>query len=155
MQRIVRAFLVWVMVIAMPVQGLAASTMLLCGPSHERMMQGLVLDVSASAPGHAGDALHEMTAMDHGDHGHSGCGATIAPAPPVGTHGDGAGSLFPHHGTFNCSACAACCSAIALPASFEVPEVVRTAHAMRSPPMAPVASHQPDGLDRPPRALLA
>ena len=36
MRRIVRAFLVWVMVIAMPVQGMAASAMLVCGPSHER-----------------------------------------------------------------------------------------------------------------------
>jgi hypothetical protein len=155
MNRVVRAFLVWVMVIAMPVQGMAASAMLFCGPSHERMMQGLVLNASASASGHAGDATHETAAMDHGDHGHAGSGAPVDSEATVAADGDGMGSLSPHHGKFSCSACAACCIALALPASFELPEAVRAAHAMRSSPMAPVASHQPDGLDRPPRAVLA
>lgn len=155
MNRVVRAFLVWVMVIAMPVQGMAASAMLFCGPSHERMMQGLVLDASASVSGHAGDAAHEMAAMDHGEHEHAGSGAPVAFEPTVDADGDGVGSVSPHHGKFNCSACAACCTALALPASFELPQAVRVAHAMRSSPMVPVSSHQPDGLDRPPRALLA
>lgn len=155
MNRVVRAFLVWVMVIAMPVQGMAASAMLFCGPSHERMMRGLALGASASAPGHAGDAAHEMVAMDHGAHEPAVSGAPVAREPAVGADSDGVGSLFPHHGKFSCSACAACCSAPALPASFELPEAVRAAHAIRSSPMAPVASHQPDGLDRPPRAILA
>jgi hypothetical protein len=156
MHRVVRALLVWVMVIAMPVQGMAASAMLFCGPSHERMMQGLVLDASASAPSHAGDAMHQMAVMDHGGHHeHAGSGAPVASEPTVGADGDGMGTLFPHHGKFSCSACAACCIALALPASFELPEAVRTAHALRSSPVAPVTSHQPDGLDRPPRAVLA
>ena len=155
MNRVVRAFLVWVMVFAMPVQGMAASAMLFCGPSHERMMQGLVLDASASAPSHAGDAMHEMAAMDHGDHEHADSGAPVASEPDMGADGDGMGSLFPHHGKFSCSACAACCTTLALPVSFEQPQAVRTAHALRSSPVAPVASHQPDGLDRPPRAVLA
>lgn len=157
MNRVVRAFLVWVMVIAMPVQGMAASAMLFCGASHERMMQGLVLDASASAPGHATDAAREVATMDHGDHEHAGSGAPVASEPTAGADGDGdgIGSLFPHHGKFSCSACAACCIALALPASFELPQTVLTAHGLRSSPVAPVASHQPDGLDRPPRAVLA
>jgi hypothetical protein len=156
MNRVVRAFLVWVMVFAMPVQGMAASAMLFCGPSHERMMQGLVLDAAASAQDHSGDAAHEMAAMDHSDHHeHAGSGAPVASEPTVSADGDGMGGLFPHHGKFSCSACAACCTALALPASFELPQAVRTAHALRSSLVAPVASHQPDGLDRPPRAVLA
>jgi len=53
MQRVFRAFLVWVMVIAMPVQGMAASVMFFCGPSHERMMQGLMADAPVSPSSHA------------------------------------------------------------------------------------------------------
>lgn len=155
MNRVVRAFLVWVMVIAMPVQGMAASAMLFCGASHERMMQGLVLDALASAPSHSGDAAHEVAAIDHGDHVPAGSGAPVASEPDMAADGFGMGSLFPHHGKFSCSACAACCAALALPASFELPQAVRTAHALRSSPVAPVASHQPDGLDRPPRTVLA
>ena len=49
MSRAVRAFLVWIMAIAMPVQGMAASAMLFCGPSHERMMQSLVVGASVMA----------------------------------------------------------------------------------------------------------
>jgi hypothetical protein len=155
MYLVARAFLVWVMVIAMPVHGMAASAMLFCGPSHERMIQGLVFDVSASAPVHSGNVPHEMAAMDHGVHEHGGSGSPVASEPTVGADGDGMGSLFPHHGKFSCSACAACCTALALPASFELPDAVRTAHTLRSSPVVPVASHQPDGLDRPPRAALA
>ena len=33
-----RSVLIWLMVLAMPVQGMAASTMVFCGPLHERMM---------------------------------------------------------------------------------------------------------------------
>jgi len=155
MNRAVRALLVWVMVIAMPVQGMAASAMLFCGASHERMMQGLVLDASASALGHAGNAMHELVAVDHGDHEYAGAGAPVASEPDMASDGDGMSSLFPHHGKFSCSACAACCDALAVPASFELPQAVRTAHALRPLPIAPVSSHQPDGLDRPPRAALA
>ncbi len=155
MQRVFRAFLVWVMVIAMPVQAMAAPAMLFCGASHERMAQALVPDAPASAPGHAGDSGHAMAAMGHGDHGHAGSGAPVASEPAPGADGDGTGSLVPHHGKFSCSACAACCIALALPSSFELPQAVRCAQALRSSPVAPVASHQPDGLDRPPRAVLA
>lgn len=155
MHRAVRAFLVWVMVFAMPVQGMAASAMLFCGPSHERMMQGLVLDASASEPVRVCHAMHEIAAMDHRDHEHAGIGAPVASDAAVDADGDGGGSLLPHHGIFSCSACAACCIALALPASFELPQALRTAQTLRSSPAMPVASHQPDGLDRPPRASLA
>jgi hypothetical protein len=143
------------MVIAMPMQGMAASAMLFCGPSHERMMQGLVFDASASATVHAGHAMHEMAAKYHGDHEHASIGAPVASDPAMDADGDGAGNLSQHHGKFTCSACAACCIALALPARFELPDALRTAQVLRSSLVAPVASHQPDRLDRPPRAVLA
>lgn len=135
MTRVVRALLVWVMVIAMPLQGLAASAMLLCGPGHDRA--GLT---------------HEVQAHDHG-HGHGGdpAHAEVSADPDA----DSAEGRSPHHGQHTCSVCASCCAAFALPAAFVLPGVASLAQAVHASLDAPVASPPLDGLDRPPRTDLA
>jgi hypothetical protein len=155
MNRVVRAFLVWVMVIATPVQGMAASAMLFCGPSHERMMQGLMADGSGMASSQSAVTWHEDSAADHGVHEHAATEHPGAGNSGAGTDADGTTGLFPHHGKFSCSACAACCSALALPASFVLLAPSGPEHLAPMSPVEPVASHQPDGLDRPPRFVLA
>lgn len=155
MRRVVRAFLVWVMVVALPVQGMAASTMLFCGPGHEHMMPVPVLDAPAVAPGHGGDVVHQAAATGHDGHEHAVASDPVASEARAGTDADDGKGLFPQHGKFSCSACAACCSAMALPASFALPEVTSPALPIGAAPDAPVASHQPDGLERPPRTVLA
>lgn len=161
MNRVLRRFLLWVMVLAMPAQGMAASVMLLCGPSHERMMQGRVVDPHSARPLHAqaqppaqalpgpdlaqpagepGSPLLHMRGCD----GATGDGAT----------GDG-GPLAADAAEFSCSACAACCSMLAIPARFTLPG--RSEPAQRVPLATAVAANSPlpDGLDRPPRATFA
>jgi hypothetical protein len=155
MSRIVRAFLVWVMVIAMPVQGMAASTMLFCGPSHERMMQGLVLYASPVSSIQAHGLGHKSVGTEHGVHEQAVSGDSIASESAPMIDADGPNRLAPDHVEFSCSACAVCCSVLALPASFEIPDAMRPAHAVRETSAAPVTSHQPNGLDRPPRFVLA
>lgn len=155
MNRVVRAVLVWVMVIAMPMQGMAASLMLFCGPSHERMLQGPVVAASAARPAQAGEPAHDHAGAGHAVHDHAAQGDRVVSQPALGADADSAHGLSAHDGKVSCSACAACCSALALPASFSLPEVVRVAHPMQTSASAPVASHQPDGPDRPPRASLA
>jgi hypothetical protein len=154
MNRAFRSFLAWVMVLAMPVQGMAASAMLSCGPSHQRMMQGWVLGQAAAAADHAhghGDCLASMDAIDpeHAVPGHS-----VASEYAPGTDAEGVSGMSAHHGDFSCSACAACCSLLALPSGFELAHVVGLAASVRAPLVAPVTSYQPDRLDRPPRAVL-
>lgn len=126
--------MVWVMVIAMPLQGMAAPLMLFCGPTHGRMMQGVVPPQAATMPAH-----------DH-MHGHDDSVAA--------SHHDGS-TPAAQHGQSSCSACAACCVMLAMPARFEVPAQSGSRH--RPPPLVtvPVPSHLPDGLDRPPRSRLA
>jgi len=151
----IRAFLVWAMVISMPVQGMAASVMLFCGPSQERMMQGLMADGPGVGPSRVADAGLEDSAADRGLHEHAAPVDPGADNSGAGSDADGLMSLFPHSGKFTCSACAACCSALALPASFMLPEPSSPEHLLPMSPVEPVASHQPDGLDRPPRTVLA
>ncbi|MFP5397700.1 MAG: hypothetical protein ACLGIT_05180 [Gammaproteobacteria bacterium] len=162
MSRVVRALLVWVMVIAMPVQGMAASVMLFCGPSHERMTQARVVDASASRADAAGDAGHDHAATGHAAHRHAAPDhaapfvmANAAADTGAETAAEGAAGLVAPHGTISCSACAACCSALALPATFSLADATSPVRSFRAPPSVPVASHPPDRLDRPPRALLA
>ena len=155
MSRVVRAFLVWAMVIAVPVQGMAASAMLFCGTGHQRMMQGPGVDASAAVSGHDGHAAHHAATTDHGVHEHPVSGGPVVSESSAGSDADGGQGLSPHHGKFGCSACAACFSMLALPASFALPEAASLAQPVRMSPDAAIASHQPDGLDRPPRTANA
>lgn len=142
------------MVIAMPLQGMAASAMLFCGPSHQRMLQALVLELPAAAAGHVHGHAHGASAAAHGVHMHGDAHGPHASPSLQSAEADGAHGLMPHHGKFSCSACAACCSVLALPAPFALPEASRPVHAVQMAPVAPITSHQPDGLDRPPRTVL-
>ena len=145
MLRVLRAFFVWALVVALPLQGMAASAMIACGGSHERMMAGLGFD--ASAPD-AGPVHHA---------GHADVGADAHSAHPcAGADADNGAGLPSHHqGAFSCSACAACCAMAALPAGFAVQPVVVAAQRVQGAPPALRASPLPDALDRPPRTARA
>lgn len=166
MNRVVRRFLLWVMVLAMPVQGMAASLMLFCGPSHERMMQGRVVDHHPAPPQHAQAHAHAKAQAQAHPQAQALPGPELAQPsgepgrPPLHERGcDGAtgddGPLVVDAAEFSCSACAACCSMLAIPARFTLP--ARSEPAQRVPLATAVApsSPLPDGLDRPPRATFA
>lgn len=146
MHSLLRRVMVWLMVLAMPVQGIAAVTLQHCGPTHERMQAGL------SAPrvddGHSHDhaaAQPLVVAVDAVDAG-SVDEADRTALPDSAVSPDA---------TASCSACATCCSALCIPAStVRVAEPpVRSALVQR--PAAGAESFVPAGLDRPPRPILA
>lgn len=146
-----RALLLWVMVLAMPAQGMAASLMLFCGPSHLRMVQGFAAAHPAAVPAHVHERGHAAPAP-----------ASVHEAPVadsasavVGGAADAGGFAAAPHGDFSCSACAACCTVLAPPASFALPALPGPAHALMPAVGSLVQSHHPDGLDRPPRAVHA
>ena len=149
MNRFVRCFVMWLLVLALPVQGFAASTMLHCGTEHHGAMQ----------------------ATDSGHHhaGHKQMGAQGVSAGSESTHHDHAAGAAPAHedsasGTLTakhanamgkCSSCAACCSVAFLPATviaFTAPVPSRVL------PVVELTAHVgffTDGPDRPPRLPLA
>ena len=145
---IVRSVLIWLMVLAMPVQGMAASTVVFCGPLHERMM----------LPPAAAD--HDESAVPEHEHlwrmqAHA---ATVLPddsAAAADAAGMPAMNRFTHPGTFSCSACASCCSMLAIPESFASvgePDLVNTTPAALA---VGVQSFVTEGPERPPRSALA
>jgi hypothetical protein len=143
MRDFIRTALICMLLVAVPLQGLAAGAMLFCGP----------------VPG-SDAALIEHSHADHGAasaHHHQPAGDSA----PSGTAHDAVGHDDPalqplghlHDGT--CSVCASCCSGAALPQSASM-------LAFQAEQRAPgVDSSQPDpghafpGPERPPRRLLA
>ncbi len=144
MKGFARVLLLWVMVLAMPLQGMAASLQAFCGPSHERMMQGL-------AP--HDPAAPTARASDHPSPGHHGSAAVTGDGCD-GAAGAGACPGAGHAG-FSCSACAACCTMLAIPVHFTLPERSALAQSMPAATAAALTQPPPDGLDRPPRTHVA
>lgn len=155
----IRAMLVWLIVLAMPVQGFAAAGMLHCAVG-----QGTAAGVAASTAAHtavrsvhphAGAGAHARQDADAGAHTRHLAAASMGQMHDAATHASGSqadGSVSPAHG---CSACAACCAVLALPGSIRL--TVEPAGRLFGPPGLPDAapSFVPPGLERPPRVRSA
>ena len=149
MNRVVRTFVMWLLVLALPVQGFAASTMLLCGAGHHGAAQ-------ATEGGH-----------DHASHMHKGAlEASAVSESPAHSHVAQAASsregsvfspLLAKHAKVwgKCSACASCCTVAYLPTTV----IAFTAPApSRAPAVVELTTDVgffTDGPDRPPRLPLA
>ena len=140
--------MLWLLALAIPVQGLAAATMVHCESSHQRMHD-------AVAPGHSHAGSHHAHghhhALDHGDVAadaadHHHASAAEPPAEP---------DKYSDLAQYKCSACGACCSVAAmLGFSLTVPEPAlvvqwRAAHFLAR------FGFITDGPERPPRTVLA
>jgi hypothetical protein len=132
MQRWLRLVLVWLIAVALPVQGMAGAAMAHCGQSHERMH-------AAQAGGHHHDAEGDAAAPHHHE-------VTTDAATP---------DQITDLGQYKCSSCASCCSAIALLASMPDVPTPALAPTVFATAVVGVDAFTSDGPDRPPRCDLA
>ncbi|MCR5869156.1 hypothetical protein [Aquincola sp. J276] len=154
--RLLRVIMLWWMVLALPMQGLAATAMLHCGAA------------TSGAMAHAGshqahqdvqhDGLHSgMDHQAHENHGYPAAatpdagGATDGLTPDEPPPGPAAGPLYGHA----CSACAACCVAMGLPAAMPVLASAPAATTAVATLVAPAPSFLTAGPERPPRSPRA
>jgi hypothetical protein len=137
MSRALRIALMWLLTLAVPVQGSAAASMFNCGPGHHGKAQSQMHEAHA-AHAHGDDAA----VPEHHHHPDANAAHTDA--------GDGS----PVHKS-SCGACASCCTAAALPSSV-VSFDAMPAHDVLMP-LAPVrvAAFLTGGTERPPRPFLA
>jgi hypothetical protein len=142
---LIRALLIWLLVLAVPAQGAAAATMAFCGPNH-----------------HGGGAAAQMQAAASADHAHHG-GAAVADhehsqAAAVADEDSSAAAStakVSDPSKHKCSACASCCSVGAILSSvLAVPAPVFTPTVF-SAVVPSVDTFAADGPDRPPRIVLA
>jgi hypothetical protein len=149
MLRVLRITLMWLIALAIPIQGSAAVTMFGCGPGHHG---GMGSSQTAMSDEHASGADHHSAgAVDDEVESH---------------HHDG-GALQDHshsleaHGTAhkvakgNCTPCASCCVVAALPATVIQFEPVPLVDCFVPSAQSGVISFLADGLERPPRLFLA
>lgn len=128
----IRTVLAWLLLLAIPLQGIAAASMLYCGPAARAAVQ---LQQSSSA-GH-----HHMQAADHGGRaGHTGHHA--------GKATDGA---LPDAG-HKCGVCAACCHGAALTGTPLAVALSPAPQLAWNEPFVPVYSRPSPVPDKPPRA---
>lgn len=162
MGQLLRTFLIWLVVLAVPAQGMAAATMLHCGPGHHGALAAqadveLLPDAPQAAPGahaahgHAShSALHANAASETGQDARSPDASETAQAGKTADPVKVAGAVY-----LKCSACASCCAGLAFPGTPVMPLALDPAREVTalSPPLA--TSAVIDGLERPPRILRA
>jgi hypothetical protein len=148
---LIRTLFIWLLVLAVPVQGAAAAAMVPCGPSHHGGHAAVQTQpaVPQAHPHHSGTGATGATAHEHAQAMAVAAEAPSVSAMPVVSDG------FSPSAEHTCSACAACCSVgailgsvLALPAPAVAPTVFATLVASVDPFAA-------DGPDRPPRPVLA
>jgi hypothetical protein len=93
----VRTVVVWLLAFALPVQSMAAATMIHCGAPHPRAHASL----NATS-----DDAHSHS-VDRAEHAHH-------------SEADGADGALPLNASTTCSVCASCCAGAALSASVPV-----------------------------------
>lgn len=147
MLRLLKTLLLSLLMLALPVQGVAAATGTSCGPAHRHGMLS-----SLQLPEHEAHG-HQHFADEHHD--------AAAKAQPGGLHGD----LHIHHpadpsdsdhhaSASSCSACAACCvGAVLPPSALNHQPLDRGALALLVASVTPLPGFIPEGPKRPPRTL--
>lgn len=155
-----RALFIWLLVLAVPVQGLAAALMVSCG-SHPQA--GALATLLPAQPGHAAMAGHVPDGAQAAD---VEADAAVAPCPHQAQHA-GAGVIgdagtgmadaaaSAHGNGHTCSACAACCSVGAPPSLALAVPVAASPGAQFAAVQTAVDGFAADGLERPPRATSA
>jgi hypothetical protein len=138
MSSAIRPWLIWLLLLALPMQGLAAATMLWC----DTLGASRLAASTAMAPQQA-DNPHVCI------HGHAAPAEAVADSDAVVTD---AGH---HGGSGACSACASCCAAFAVPASLAMLSSIGPGSDPLRGPAAGAARYTTDGPERPPRPLPA
>ena len=109
---LLRLVVAWLVMAALPLQGIAAASMLFCGPAtHSTVTQH---------PGHdhAGHdhASHDHASHDHASHGHGGgsdLGAAHAEGTPDQQTAAGQGGAAQVDDGHGCPVCSSCCNLVA------------------------------------------
>jgi hypothetical protein len=144
MRAFARLIVMWLIAMALPIQGVAAATMLHCGSATPAWPSTLQ---SAHAH-HHDEAASSVPAVAHLA-AHSG--------HHPGAVADDASNATPSHhhagGNSGCSACASCCSALALPVTPVLLASQPVADTVSAAGPLPTVVFLTDGPERPPRTI--
>lgn len=145
MNRLFKTAMLWLLALALPVQGFAAVTQSSCAPQMQHVFAESAV-MQSSMPSH-----HQNAATEHQHHQMNMQTDDVAHVDTVAAPDHQTNS----HAKVKCSACATCCIGIAmLPVMPQLPAFPLAS----SPIVASLSSlfpgHIPDGLKRPPKFSL-
>lgn len=129
MKKLAPLFLLWLLMLAIPVQGIAAATMLFCGAEHHH-----------TGPAEQGGAELRQQHQHHHDASAKADAASDHHASYAKTAKD------------KCSSCAACCVGAVLVTAFADPAISSPSSEKIDLVFSSHLAHIGDGLERPPRA---
>jgi hypothetical protein len=142
MHRILKTFLLWLLIAALPIQGMAAVVKASCGPTHHQSVAAMMAEHHHAHDGHHHHADANIAADEHRS-------ASSTASDKASDKAQAQKSAF-------CSACAACCFGAAAPPPvvFWSPTLVRS-EAKPIPLAVLFTGYIPAGLERPPRHFSA
>jgi hypothetical protein len=144
MRRALHLLIILLLAVAIPLRAATAATMVLCGPTHERLAQNLHSDAHSGVHAHHGHA-EAQHAHPHAQH--------YVASPAQFADGDAVEAV--KHAQFKCAFCGACCAGgFGIPSSSLIVPAVEVASLAFPPLVFAFAGWHPDGLERPPHSFL-
>jgi hypothetical protein len=152
MSFLTKTLFAWLLMLAVPLQGYAASTMLFCGPGHHssalRMSIGVTeLSATDSASHGPGAARH-----DHASHVHEQVKSQADESTAASSQDQASTQVAGKHLTGKCSMCASCCGGAAMISTFSFPPLEPASSVVEVLPVPLITGIAVHGLERPPRA---
>lgn len=151
MNRFAQRLLLWLLMAALPLQGMAAVIKANCGPKHHTV--SVSAPAESTMPAHHAQNFHEEHASSHGSDA-SNIAEKQLPA-------NDASSSVPaqsgsHHASYYCSGCTTgCTGATAPPLAFSAISVPVHAEDVAIPPVVSYFGFIPPSLERPPKPFSA
>lgn len=146
-----RILMTCLLLVAVPLQGVAAAAMLACGPNHDSLYGSIAQVVATGKQAqhpHSGDHSHKheisAASAENASTGETAQAQTVSgvPSPHTDAH-------------FKCNACGPCCLGAALTTDVVIRVVPLASSADFPDPTCHYLSPALGGLDRPPRHILA
>lgn len=162
MNTIIRIVLAWLLALAIPVQGIAATAMLMCAPSHAGA--GVMTEPLSEASPSTHHAAMLADCQDEQDADMAAAAVAAAPFDHCSQSSDQADSADHHSqgheghqkSQGHCSACAACCGVAAIGQTLlSLPEMLNTGTVQISPLPQSHDRELCGGIERPPRPAQA
>ena len=152
MSLLTKTLCAWLLLLAVPLQGYAASTMLFCGPSHHNSASRM--SPSAAGLNTKSPLKHDHGAAkhDHASHVHGQGKSTSDHATAVSPQQLASTQVADKHLPGKCSMCASCCGGAAMISTFTLPSLEPVSSVVEPLPLPLLVGIAAPGLERPPRA---
>ncbi|MBY0573467.1 MAG: hypothetical protein K2P84_07275 [Undibacterium sp.] len=133
--------LLWLLILAIPLQGLAAASMMLCATEHHQ-----VSTMQNAQSVQASERKHDAPVQSYQGHQHH------VQVHEADDHASESATTHQHTSKDKCSACSACCVGAVILTSYLASPISRPASEKIDTVFSSHVGHISDSLERPPRA---